>query len=301
MKPFFFDNLKIPRWKTALAFSVAVHLFVVLLVFLLPVEKIEKSKELIARLVTPEEMEKPEELPPEIKPGALLPLPPAVERIKPAPLRPPLQPSPPPKVLRSPFPPAVPKPPSPEEPLVPQEGKEDGKLLPDDSPKSGSRDREGEEQGRKDLTKSKTDDKPGYLKRKELLDKDVIDEIAKKEVAERQKRDNTVTLDTTEFRYAGYMEQLKARFEGSGCWIYPAEAARRGIYGDLRVNFTIRKNGSLGEVDLVRTSGHQLLDDAAIRALKDCGPYWPLPDEWGRDSIEIPAHFIYSIYGAFIR
>ena len=57
------------------------------------------------------------------------------------------------------------------------------------------------------------------------------------------------------------------------------------------------KDGKLGAVELVRTSGYKMLDDAAIKALKDGEPYWPIPEEWGMESYTISGHFIYSIYG----
>jgi protein TonB len=83
--------------------------------------------------------------------------------------------------------------------------------------------------------------------------------------------------------------------------MYPPDAAAMGIYGDLKITFTIKKDGRLGDIQLVRTSGYKMLDDAAIRALKDGEPYWPLPDEWGMDTYTIQGHFGYSLYGAYLR
>ncbi|MBA4348820.1 MAG: energy transducer TonB, partial [Thermodesulfovibrio sp.] len=113
------------------------------------------------------------------------------------------------------------------------------------------------------------------------------------------KSESTITFDTEEFKYYGYLQRLKEKIEG--LWKYPHDAAERGIYGDLYIKFTIKKNGKLGAVELVRTSGHKSLDDAAIKALKDAEPYWPLPDELDKEGLTITGHFIYSIYGIYIR
>jgi len=75
----------------------------------------------------------------------------------------------------------------------------------------------------------------------------------------------------------------------------------KGIYGDLDIEFTIKKNGKLGAIQLVRTSGYKDLDDAAIKALRDAEPYWPLPDDIREQSLTITGHFIYSLYGQYIR
>jgi len=135
------------------------------------------------------------------------------------------------------------------------------------------------------------------LKRENLFDRDIIAKSTQKEDEQRQK--STITFDAKEFQYYGYMQKLKEKIEG--IWHYPSDAATRGIYGDLYIDFTIKKNGSLGSVELARTSGHQSLDDAAMKALKDAAPFWPLPGGWEKDSLTITGHFIYSLYGVYVR
>lgn len=136
--------------------------------------------------------------------------------------------------------------------------------------------------------------------REKLFDKGVIGDIAKKEdIKQENENRKTFSFDVSEYKFLVYNRRLKERIES--IWVYPPTAASRGIYGDLLIKFTIQKNGNLGEVELVRTSGHKELDDAAIKALKDGAPYWPLPDEWGMDSYTILGHFVYTIYGYYIR
>lgn len=129
-----------------------------------------------------------------------------------------------------------------------------------------------------------------------LFDREIVEKYAKREEST---RDNGITFDTREFKYQAYMRRLKERIER--IWEYPPEAARRGIHGDLIIEFTINKNGTLGDVELLRGSGYPDLDKAAMQALKDGQPYWPLPDEWRRDTFPVTGHFVYSIYGAYIR
>jgi protein TonB len=91
------------------------------------------------------------------------------------------------------------------------------------------------------------------------------------------------------------MRMLKERIES--IWKYPKKAARQGISGDLYMQFTIKKDGSLGNVELLRTSGHSELDDAAVKAIKRAAPFWPLPEDWDKDDLEIKGHFIYVFGG----
>jgi protein TonB len=138
--------------------------------------------------------------------------------------------------------------------------------------------------------------------RERLFDKNVIANLAKRDFEreeQKEKKEKKFTLDTKEYRFLLYNRRLKERIES--IWVYPPYEAEHNIYGDLEIRFTIKKNGQLGAVELLRTSGHKSLDDAAIKALRDGAPYWPLPDEWGMDAYTIDGHFIYTIYGYFLR
>jgi protein TonB len=100
-----------------------------------------------------------------------------------------------------------------------------------------------------------------------------------------------LTFDTSEFQYRGYMRLLREKIES--IWKYPSEAAKRGISGDLYIRFEIKRDGTLADIELMRTSGYRDLDEAAIKALKDAQPYWPLPDGFEKETLEIKGHFIY--------
>ena len=136
--------------------------------------------------------------------------------------------------------------------------------------------------------------------REKLFDKSIIGDLAKRdfEKGEKERKDKAFTFDVKEYKFLIYNQRLKERIEN--IWIYPPDAAAKGIYGDLIIRFTIKKNGKLGAVELVRTSGHKNLDDAAIRALQDAAPFWPLPEEWGMEGYTIEGHFVYSMYGYYV-
>ncbi len=141
---------------------------------------------------------------------------------------------------------------------------------------------------------------PSRNERARLFDPDVIMESGKDvNIKNIERGSSDITFDVKEFRYHGYLTRLKEKIES--IWIYPRSAAEKGIFGDLYIRFTINKNGKLGNVELIRTSGYRELDEAAIKALKDGEPYWPLPDEWGVEHFTITGHFIYTIYGYYVR
>lgn len=260
-----------------ISYSIIIHLLAVSFLYLIPARKEQKGEPFFARLVTPEDT------------GPRHAAPPPVDRQKPplpiSPAKPQAVPVPPPIVRPAPHPPSPD--PSPTL-LVPQTGSPH-------IPEEGSPPSRGEAAPRPDIGTPKSGTPAPSIKER-LFDRDIIEKFAKR--AE-QKEKNSITFDTKEFQYYGYMRRLKEKIEG--VWKYPPDAAMRGIYGDLYIMFTIKKDGTLGAVELVRTSGHKSLDEAAIKALKDAVPYWPLPEEWGKDGLTIRGHFVYSIYGAYVR
>ena len=133
--------------------------------------------------------------------------------------------------------------------------------------------------------------------RSRIFDRDIIAKATRDR--DESKKDSAITFNTKEYKYYGYMQLLRQKIEN--VWKYPAEAGAKGIYGDLYIRFTITKNGKLGAVDLVRTSGNRDLDNAALKALRDAEPFWELPEEWGREGLTITGHFVYTLQGYYVR
>lgn len=107
-----------------------------------------------------------------------------------------------------------------------------------------------------------------------------------------------IGFDTGDMKYIGYMQHLKEKIEY--VWVYPQRAIEQRLQGDLDITFTINKNGTLSEVKVTRTSGYPVLDEAAVKALRDGMPYWPLPDAWHKDNLTIHGTFQY-VYGGMDR
>jgi len=75
---------------------------------------------------------------------------------------------------------------------------------------------------------------------------------------------------------------------------YPLAARKRGYEGNPVVGFTLEPDGSLKDIVLVESSHHELLDEAALDAVKMGSPYPPIPDPLGLKSIrfQLPISFI---------
>jgi len=101
-----------------------------------------------------------------------------------------------------------------------------------------------------------------------------------------------ISLDTKESKYASYFTRIKRQIELA--WSYPNEAQRKGITGELTLRFQISRDGNLMNVQLINSSGYNVLDEAALQAVKSAAPYYPFPVTINRDTLPILANFIYS-------
>jgi len=101
----------------------------------------------------------------------------------------------------------------------------------------------------------------------------------------------TISLDTLDDRYFLYFQRVKELIES--VWRYPHEAGERGIQGALRLRFTILEDGSLDNVMLINSSGYNILDDEAVRAVRVAAPYPPFPERFHLKKLNVNGTFIY--------
>lgn len=91
---------------------------------------------------------------------------------------------------------------------------------------------------------------------------------------------------TKEYRFARYVEDWRIKVERIGNLNYP-EAARKGkLYGNLQLTVSIRANGSLEDIEIHRSSGERILDQAAINIVKLAGQngFSPFPPDIRQDT-----------------
>ena len=86
-----------------------------------------------------------------------------------------------------------------------------------------------------------------------------------------------------EYRFAQYVEDWRSKVERIGTLNYP-EAARGKLYGSLVLTVIVRADGSIDTIEVNRSSGHKVLDDAARRIVQMSGPYAAFPPDIRRDT-----------------
>jgi protein TonB len=92
-------------------------------------------------------------------------------------------------------------------------------------------------------------------------------------------RKKFINARTREYKYAAYMDAWRAKVERIGNLNYPEEARRRGLAGSLVLDVALNPDGTVHSVAVLRSSGHKLLDDAAVRIVELAAPFAPFPPE----------------------
>ncbi len=103
----------------------------------------------------------------------------------------------------------------------------------------------------------------------------------------------TVDLNTTEYKYISYFTKLKERIYQ--IWKYPKESQARREQGNIRIVFTLRKDGYLENVRIIQSSGFKNLDREVLRTIRVASPYNPFPESWEEEKLKIPASFDYKL------
>lgn len=98
-----------------------------------------------------------------------------------------------------------------------------------------------------------------------------------------------ISANTREYAYAAYMKAWVNRIERVGNLNYPDEARRRQLHGQLVLTVGLARSGQIKSIDIIQSSGHKVLDDAAIRIVHLSAPFPPIPqtkDDRGRKGVD---------------
>ncbi|HMA95868.1 MAG TPA: energy transducer TonB [Polyangiaceae bacterium] len=104
-------------------------------------------------------------------------------------------------------------------------------------------------------------------------------------------RDIAETRRASEVARAHYASLLRAAIERSKQ--YPELARRRGVEGTVVVSFRVSRNGHVSGLIVAHSSGHELLDRAALAAISLAGAFPSVPFEVDGQyvSVEVPLVF----------
>jgi protein TonB len=110
-------------------------------------------------------------------------------------------------------------------------------------------------------------------------------QIAREHLAYQQRpKRKFIGARTTEYRFAKYVDDFRAKVERIGTLNYPEEAKARKIYASLQLTVAIKSDGEIESVEINRSSGYKFLDQAARRIVQLSAPFEPFPADIRKDT-----------------
>jgi len=96
--------------------------------------------------------------------------------------------------------------------------------------------------------------------------------------AKRPRKYTISSASTKKSHDALYLDGWRRRIEAVGNINYPNEARIQRLYGNLRMLVALFPNGEVSEIQILQSSGHSVLDQAAVQIVNMAAPFDPFPE-----------------------
>lgn len=104
-------------------------------------------------------------------------------------------------------------------------------------------------------------------------------DLRRQSYAKRPRKYTISSASTKKSQDALYLDKWRRRVEAVGNINYPIEAKRQRLYGSLRMLVSLLPNGEVNNILILQSSGHSILDQAAIEIVNLAAPFEPFPAE----------------------
>ncbi|NVJ50259.1 MAG: energy transducer TonB [Gammaproteobacteria bacterium] len=81
-----------------------------------------------------------------------------------------------------------------------------------------------------------------------------------------------------------YLDTWRRRIEEVGNQNYPSLAKQKKIYGELVLKVAVNADGTIRDISVMDSSGHQVLDQAAIQIVRQSAPFAPFDEVMKKDT-----------------
>ena len=96
---------------------------------------------------------------------------------------------------------------------------------------------------------------------------------------QKRPRKEFLSPNTKQNEAAEYLEAWRKRVEQVGNANYPVQARANSLEGSLILSVEINRNGTISTINTIKPSPHKILNDAAVRFVRDASPYSSFPEE----------------------
>lgn len=116
---------------------------------------------------------------------------------------------------------------------------------------------------------------------------------AEQQVAAATPEQATATETPVSAAKSVYYRQLIARIKRAR--VYPSDARRAGKEGTVYMQIVVKRNGRIASYDIIKSSGHKELDDAAVQTLVKANPVGAFPEEVPGEELKFGVPLRYQV------
>ena len=109
----------------------------------------------------------------------------------------------------------------------------------------------------------------------------------RQEYAKRPRERILTSVSTKSSNDAAYLNDWTRKVESVGNTNFPREALQQKITGSLRLQTIVKWDGTLVSANILESSGHKLLDNAALQIIHQAAPFKPFPQEIRKDTDQL--------------
>lgn len=133
------------------------------------------------------------------------------------------------------------------------------------------------EQETTQLSELNSDDMTITQRNHEIASLEAKLDIQRQAYAHRPRVRRLTSVATRQSDDALYLHNWRNKVESIGNQHYPSKAKQKQLFGNLRMVVSLLPNGEVLQVKILQSSGHKILDQAAIKIVHLAAPYDPFP------------------------
>ena len=103
-------------------------------------------------------------------------------------------------------------------------------------------------------------------------------DLQRQAYAKRPRRYAISSVSTKKSHDALYLDSWRRKIEAVGNTNYPLAARQQQLYGSLRMLVSLFPNGRVSEIQILKSSGHSILDQAAMKIVTMASPFDSFPE-----------------------
>ncbi len=130
-------------------------------------------------------------------------------------------------------------------------------------------------------------------KPQEQIQQDFKLQEEKEESPKNTSQENIKVINPQDEAMLRYQDMVKQKIES--CRRYPSWAKKQGFEGSVYLAFTLLSDGNARDIEIVQSSGFDILDNEALSTVKRASPFLPIPKEFNCSRLKMEVAVVFRL------